>query len=286
MNGQYLSYMKYLITENQKDKLVNVFNTLLNNLLDNMKDESEDWGLGEMSELEELNSVDHIGVDRIVTFDGLKVYVDFHVNKEMDDWENVWSEIQYRINQHIPHAKIIINDIIMDESEQTINESSNMTYPIKSIEKIFNSLGRDQIKKKYGFDLTFKIVDMKTIMNVLRIIVDFTGDLPYIFRNPNVGDDEWSKHRYDDREAITKVLSNLLKYVGINNGYVSMEYYPETTECSKMKWLSGVGSWVCLDNGLFKSSSDNKMLLSEVESDKWWRFIFDGDKKVLKNSFG
>ena len=27
--------MKYLITENQKDKLVNVFNTLLNNLLDN-----------------------------------------------------------------------------------------------------------------------------------------------------------------------------------------------------------------------------------------------------------
>jgi hypothetical protein len=65
-----------------------------------------------------------------------------------------------------------------------------------------------------------------------------------------------------------------------------MEYYPETTECSKMKWLSGVGSWVCLDNGLIKSSSDNKMLLSEVESDKWWRFIFDGDKKVLKNSFG
>lgn len=116
--------MKYLITENQKDKLVNVFNTLLNNLLDNMKDESEDWGLGEMSELEELNSVDHIGVDRIVTFNGLKVYVDFHVNKEMDDLENVWSEIQYRINQHIPHAKIIINDIIMDESEQTINESS------------------------------------------------------------------------------------------------------------------------------------------------------------------
>lgn len=116
--------MKFIITENQKDKMVNVFNTLLNNLLDNMKVESEDWGLGEMSELEELNSVDHIGVDRIVTFDGLKVYVDFHVNKEMDDWENVWSEIQYRINQHIPHAKIIINDIIMDESEQTINESS------------------------------------------------------------------------------------------------------------------------------------------------------------------
>ena len=286
MNGQYLSYMKYLITENQKDKLVNVFNTLLNNLLDNMKDESEDWGLGEMSELEELNSVDHISVDRIVTFNGLKVYVDFHVNKEMDDWENVWSEIQYRINQHIPHAKIIINDIIMDDTEQTINESSNITYPIKSIEKILNTLGHDQIKKKYGFDLTFKIVDMKTIMNVPRIIVDFTGDLPYIFRNPNVGDDEWSKHRYDDRGDIEKVLSKLLKYVGINNGYVSMEYYPKTIGCSKMRWLSGVGTWVCLDNGLVKSSEDNKMLLSEVESDRWWRFIFDEDKKVLKNSFG
>jgi hypothetical protein len=161
-----------------------------------------------------------------------------------------------------------------------------MTYPIKSIEKIFNSLGHDQIKKKYGFDLTFKILDTVDMGYGLRIIIDFTGDLPYIFRNPNVGDDEWSKHRYDDRGDIVKVLSNLLKYVGINNGYVSMEYYPETTECSKMKWLSGVGAWVCLDNGLIKSSSDNKMLLSEVESDKWWRFIFDGDKKVLKNSFG
>lgn len=161
-----------------------------------------------------------------------------------------------------------------------------MSYPIKSIEKIFNSLGRDQIKKKYGFDLTFIILDTLDMGYGLKFIIDFTGDLPYIFRNPNVGDDEWSKHRYDDRGDIVKVLSNLLKYVGINNGYVSMEYYPETTECSKMKWLSGVGAWVCLDNGLIKSSSDNKMLLSEVESDKWWRFIFDGDKKVLKNSFG
>jgi len=161
-----------------------------------------------------------------------------------------------------------------------------MSYPIKSIEKIFNTLGHDQIKKKYGFDLTFNIVDTVDRDFGLQFIIDFVGDLPYIFRNPNVGDDEWSKHRYDDRESITIILTNLLKYVGINNGYVSMEYYPETTECSKMRWLSGVGTWVCLNNGLVKSSSDNKMLLSEVESDKWWRFIFDGDKKVLKSNFG
>jgi hypothetical protein len=117
--------MKIIITESQKDKLFNIFNKLLNDLMDNIKVDSEDWGLGEMDELDEVNSVDHIGVDRVVTFDGIKVYVNLYVNKERDSWDNVWSEIQYRVNQHIPHAKIVLNDVIVEQEMGSLNESQN-----------------------------------------------------------------------------------------------------------------------------------------------------------------
>jgi hypothetical protein len=120
--------MKIIITESQKDKLFNIFNKLLNDLMDNIKVDSEDWGLGEMDELDEVNSVDHIGVDRVVTFDGIKVYVNLYVNKERDDWDNVWSEIQYRVNQHIPHAKIVLNDVIVEQEMGSLNESKDRNF--------------------------------------------------------------------------------------------------------------------------------------------------------------
>ena len=163
-----------------------------------------------------------------------------------------------------------------------------MSYPIKSIEKIFNTLGHDQIKKKYGFDLTFNIVDIEVLSNIINIKVNFIGDLPYIFRNLSVGDDEWSVNRYNDRQDITKILGDILKYVGINNGFVSMEYKPDTNECSKMGFLSGVGwSMICLDNGMLEPyMPDRQKLLSNAISDRWWDSLSTKDRMMLKSNFG
>jgi hypothetical protein len=134
--------MKIIITESQKDKLFNIFNKLLNDLMDNIKVDSEDWGLGEMDELDEVNSVDHIGVDRVVTFDGIKVYVNLYVNKERDSWDNVWSEIQYRVNQHIPHAKIVLNDVIVEQEMGSLNESKDRNFINRRVHLIDDEFNR------------------------------------------------------------------------------------------------------------------------------------------------
>jgi hypothetical protein len=134
--------MKIIITESQKDKLFNIFNKLLNDLMDNIKVDSEDWGLGEMYGFDEVNSVDHIGVDRVVTFDGIKVYINLYVNKERDDWDNVWSEIQYRVNQHIPHAKIVLNDVIVEQEMGSLNESKDRNFINRRIHLIDDEFNR------------------------------------------------------------------------------------------------------------------------------------------------
>lgn len=162
-----------------------------------------------------------------------------------------------------------------------------MSYPIKSIEKIFNTLGHHKIKDLYGLDLTFNIVDIEVLSNIINIKVNFIGDLPYIFRNLSVGDDEWSITRYHDRQHITKILGDILNYVGINNGFVSMEYEPNTNECSKTGFLTGVGWTICLDNGMLDPfMPDRRKLLSHVISGRWWDSLSTKDKKMLKSNFG
>ena len=69
--------MKYIITENQIDKLQVHIQNVIDSELDNIREESEEWGLGEMDELDEIDSIDKIVIDRISTYTGLKVYVNF-----------------------------------------------------------------------------------------------------------------------------------------------------------------------------------------------------------------
>lgn len=106
--------MKYIITETQKKNLADIIQKLINVELENIKKESEEWGLGEMDELDEIDSVDEIRVEHVVAFNGISVYVNFYVNSDRDDFQNIRAEIQYKINIIIPNLKIFINDIIRD----------------------------------------------------------------------------------------------------------------------------------------------------------------------------
>jgi len=108
--------MKIIINEDQIDQLKVHIQNLIDSELDNLREESMEWGLGEMDEYEELSSVNKIVVDRIVPHNGIKIYVDFYVNNEdREDFNNVRSEIQYRLSEWVPNIKIFFNEIISYE---------------------------------------------------------------------------------------------------------------------------------------------------------------------------
>jgi hypothetical protein len=106
--------MKYIISETQSDKLKEYIEYLINSALDNIRDESDDWGLGEMDEIDEITSIDKIVVDRIVQNKWTNVYVNI-VREPMsyrDEYENTINDIQFRIEEWIPNIELFINDII------------------------------------------------------------------------------------------------------------------------------------------------------------------------------
>ena len=104
--------MKYIITENQIDKLQNHIQNLIDGELTNLREESEEWGLGEMDELDEIDSIEKIVIDRIVPHIGIVVYIDIYSITLRKDFDNIRAEIQYRISEWVPNVKLLINNVI------------------------------------------------------------------------------------------------------------------------------------------------------------------------------
>jgi hypothetical protein len=107
--------MKIEITDKQLEKLQKHIQNLIDGELDNLREESQDWGLGEMDELEELESVKRIEIDRIVPYTGLNVYLNFYVSGNREDFDNIRGTIQYLIGTHFPNIKLFFNDIIYED---------------------------------------------------------------------------------------------------------------------------------------------------------------------------
>jgi hypothetical protein len=110
--------MKYIITENQVEKLHSIIQNLIDSELIGLKEESEEWGLGEMDDIDEINSIDRIEIDRVVPHLGTKVYINIHSNSDRDDFQNIRAELQYRVDQWFPNIKLFINDIIHINNER------------------------------------------------------------------------------------------------------------------------------------------------------------------------
>jgi hypothetical protein len=104
--------MKYIITENQIDKLQNHIQNLINGELDSLREESLEWGLGEMDESDEIDSIEKIVIDRIVPHIGIVVYIDIYSSTLRKDFDNIRAEIQYRISEWVPNVKLFINNVI------------------------------------------------------------------------------------------------------------------------------------------------------------------------------
>jgi len=104
--------MKYIITENQIDKLQNHIQNLIDGELDSLREESLEWGLGEMDESDEIDSIEKIVIDRIVPHIGIVVYIDIYTITGREDFNNIRAEIQYRISEWVPNVKLFINNVI------------------------------------------------------------------------------------------------------------------------------------------------------------------------------
>ena len=96
-----------------EDKLYKIIQRIVSSELDSIKKESEEWGLGEAYEMEVLDSIEKIVVDRVVTYTRVNIYVNLYVNSESYDYDYVMSELNYRIQEHyIPNSFTQINSII------------------------------------------------------------------------------------------------------------------------------------------------------------------------------
>jgi hypothetical protein len=103
--------MKYIITDEQVKTMESVINGIIDGELCSIRTQSEDWGLGEMDEIDEINSVEKITVDRIDFDNGIKVYVNVFVNTDREDFYNVMSSVEYEVSNWIPGAELEINEI-------------------------------------------------------------------------------------------------------------------------------------------------------------------------------
>ena len=106
--------MKFIITESQAKSLHNVIQGVINSTLDIIKEESEDWGMGEMDELDEVSSVNKIVVNDVVKTDGILVSVTIHKNSKREDFDNLIEEISARASEWIPNIELFIENIIDD----------------------------------------------------------------------------------------------------------------------------------------------------------------------------
>ena len=97
--------------EIEEEKLKKLIQTLVYSQLQMIKDESEDWGLGEMYELSVLDSINRVEVDRINSVKKFKVYINIYLNEVIDDMQDFRSEIQYRLENWIPNVEIYINEL-------------------------------------------------------------------------------------------------------------------------------------------------------------------------------
>ena len=104
--------MMGVITEVDNDKLKNFIQKRIDNTLTELREESEDWGLGEMDELDEIQSIEKIEIDRFVNFGRPEIYVNIFVNSQRRDFDNVMSEINYQIQKLLPSSFVQVNEII------------------------------------------------------------------------------------------------------------------------------------------------------------------------------
>jgi len=105
--------MKFNISN---EKLHNTCQTIVDDAFDSIKKESDDFGLGEAYELEVIDSINKIVVDRVVSYTRINIYVDLHVTSTSYEYDDFMSELNYKVqSNYFPNSFIQINEIIKED---------------------------------------------------------------------------------------------------------------------------------------------------------------------------
>ena len=115
--GYNFSIIKQVSKDDLNESKVNIkesklsmgIQKIVNNSLEELRAQAEDWGLGEMDDIDEIESIDDIVVANVIMDDEPVVYLDFRVNSNRRDFDNVRYEIAYGISKYLPNSKIIVN---------------------------------------------------------------------------------------------------------------------------------------------------------------------------------
>lgn len=104
--------MDIVISEN---KLKSICQNIIDTELDSIRSESDDWGLGEMWELQVLNSISKIVVDKVVPHKRILILVDLYVKDEDLEYDDILSELRYRVEKNwFPNSFIQVNEFIIE----------------------------------------------------------------------------------------------------------------------------------------------------------------------------
>jgi hypothetical protein len=104
--------MKFIITENKVESLKQIAQYLIDNELNNLRIMSdEEWGMGEMDEINEVSSIDKIIVDKLEMSDGVNIYVDMYVLTDREEFDLVIGAVEYSLEQWLPNVKVHTNII-------------------------------------------------------------------------------------------------------------------------------------------------------------------------------
>lgn len=105
--------MRFEISKDKLEQVKDTIQKVLDSELNSIREESNEWGLGEMHEIEQIESVKKIEIDRIVPYMGTKVYIKIYSTKDEDyDYQDLRAELQYRINDWFPNVELYIDEII------------------------------------------------------------------------------------------------------------------------------------------------------------------------------
>jgi hypothetical protein len=119
--------MKIIITENQYKRILSTtqemmglnesaiergLQRMIDGGLQKLRNSTEEMGLGEMDELDEINSVDEIKITNFVKDKVPVLYVDLYVNSDRDDFDNIIYTMEYELERHIGNIQIIVDKII------------------------------------------------------------------------------------------------------------------------------------------------------------------------------
>ena len=108
--------MKILISESQQEKMKSIIQDLIDGALNELREMSDDWGLGEMDEIDELEAIDKIVVNDVHMGKPIVVDIDIYVNRNRYDFDNITAHVEDYVKSWFPGVEFSGYKII-DERE-------------------------------------------------------------------------------------------------------------------------------------------------------------------------